>query len=61
VKGLVTDALTGEPVKGVSLSFSLDDSRRMLKEAKATTESIVKKTAEKKGFNIKSLLLAFTR
>ena len=55
VKGLVTDAHTGEPLKGVSLSFSLDGNGTMLKAAKATTESIVKKTAEKGGFNIKSL------
>jgi len=55
VKGLVTDALTGEPVKGVSLSFSLSGNGTMLKAAKATTESIVKKSAEKGGFNIKTL------
>jgi len=55
VKGLVTDASTGAPLKGVSLSFSLDGNGTMAKTAKSATESIVKKTAEKGGFNIKTL------
>ncbi len=55
VKGLVTDATTGEPVKGASLSFALDGNNGMAKTAKAATKSVVKKTAEKGGFNIKSL------
>jgi hypothetical protein len=56
IKGLVTDAMTGEPVKGATLSFALDGNNGMAKAAKsATTESVVKKTAEKGGFNIKSL------
>lgn len=55
VKGLVTDAKTGEPVKGATLSFALDGNNGMAKTAKASTESVVKKTAEKGGFNIKSL------
>jgi uncharacterized membrane protein len=54
VKGLVTDAQTGSPLKGVTVSFALDGG--MAKAAIATTEpEIVKKTAEKGGFNIKSL------
>jgi len=55
VKGLVTDATTGEPVKGATLSFALDGNNGMAKAAKSATESVVKKTAEKGGFNIKSL------
>ena len=57
VKGLVTDAMSGEPIKGATLSFALDGgiSLAKAKSATATTESIVKKTAEKGGFNIKSM------
>lgn len=55
VKGLVTDAKTGEPVKGATLTFVLDSNNGTTKTAKTTTESVVKKTAEKGGFNIKSL------
>jgi hypothetical protein len=56
IKGFVTDAMTGKPVKGATLSFVLDGNNGMAKAAKsATTESVVKKTAEKGGFNIKSL------
>jgi hypothetical protein len=55
VKGLVTDAQTGLPLKGVTVSFALDGG--MAKTAtKTTTEpELVKKTAEKGGFNIKGL------
>lgn len=55
VKGLVTDAVSGEPLKGVTLSFSLEGNNGLAKAAKAATESVVKKTAEKGGFNIKTL------
>lgn len=55
VKGLVTDAMSGEPLKGVTLSFSLEGNNGLAKAAKAATESVVKKTAEKGGFNIKTL------
>lgn len=55
VKGLVTDARSGEPLKGVTLSFSLEGNNGLAKAAKAATESVVKKTAEKGGFNIKTL------
>lgn len=55
LKGLVTDASTGEPLKGVSLSFSLEGGAMMAKSAKGASESVVKKTAEKGRFNIKSL------
>ncbi len=54
VKGLVTDAQTGLPLKGVAVSFALDGG--MAKAASTTTEpELVKKTAEKGGFNIKGL------
>ena len=58
VKGLVTDATTGEPVKGVTLSFALDGEMMMAKSAKVSSKSanvITKKTAEKGGFKIQSL------
>ena len=57
LKGLVTDALSGEPIKGATLSFALDGgvSLAKAKSSTAQTESIVKKTADKGGFNIKSL------
>ena len=55
VKGLVTDALTGEPVKGATLLFALDGGNGAAKTAKGAMEEMVKKTAEKGGFNIKSL------
>ena len=54
VKGIVTDAQTGLPLKGVTVSFALDGG--MMKAAAATTEpELVKKTAEKGGFNVKGL------
>lgn len=55
VKGLVTDAQTGSPLKGVTVSFALDGG--MMKAATASTSDpeLVKKTAEKGGFNVKSL------
>ena len=55
VKGLVTDAMTGEPIKNATLSFSLEGNQGLGKAAKIAAESVVKKTAEKGGFNIKSL------
>jgi hypothetical protein len=55
VKGLVTDAMTGEPIKNATLSFSLEGNNITAKVAKAATDSVIKKTAEKGGFNIKSL------
>lgn len=57
VKGFVTDALSGEPVKGATLIFSLDGNanKSLAKAAIENAESIIKKTAEKGGFNIKSI------
>ena len=54
VKALVTDAATGEPLKGVIVSFSLDGDASKVKTANAKPD-LVKKTAEKGGFNIKTL------
>jgi hypothetical protein len=54
LKGLITDALTGDPVKGVNVCLALDNGM-MKAAASAPTEEIVKKTADKGGFNIKSL------
>lgn len=57
VKGLVTDSISGEPVKGATLIFSIDGNanKSLAKAAIENTESIIKKTAEKGGFNIKSI------
>ena len=55
VKGLVTDALSGEPIKGAVLSFLPEGGSSLAKAAKTPTESVVKKTAAKGRFNIKSL------
>jgi hypothetical protein len=52
VKGFITDAKTGTPIKGASLSFALDGNGTKVKAAKAN-ELLVKKTAEKGGFIIK--------
>ena len=54
VKGLVTDSQNGEPVKGVTVSFWLDGD---LSNVIVADEPplLVKKTADKGGFNIASL------
>ncbi len=54
VKGLVTDASTGLPVKGVAVSFSLDSGAA---KAKATDGKpvVVKSTGEKGRFNLNRL------
>ena len=54
VKGFVIDAISGEPIKGASLSFVIGDNEVKSRSAKAT-EVLVKKSAEKGGFNIKTL------
>lgn len=54
VKGMVTDAKTGTPVKGVTVTFSLDGGFTKAKSA-TNTPDVIKKTADKGGFNIKSL------
>lgn len=53
VKGTVTDALSGEPVAGVTISFWPDGD--VLKTAATGEASLVKKTAAKGGFNVSSL------
>lgn len=58
IKGLVIDALSGEPIKRATLLFTLNENNGnngMAKSAKMAAESIIKKTAEKGGFNIKSM------
>ena len=54
VKGMVTDAKTGAPLKGVTVSFALDGGMAKAKAANNIPD-VVKKTADKGGFNIKSL------
>ncbi len=53
VKGLVTEALTGEPIPGVIISFWPDGDA--MKTAATGDASLVKKTAAKGGFNVSSL------
>jgi len=53
VKGFVTEALTGTPVPGVTISFWLDGDAT--KTYAASEASLVKKTAEKGGFQVSSL------
>lgn len=56
VNGLVTDAESGEPIKGVTVLFSLDSANTLVKGSKSLNSSVVtKKTADKGGFKIKSL------
>lgn len=54
VKGMVADAQTGAPIKGVTVSFALDGGMSRAKGA-ASTPDVVKKSADKGGFNVKSL------
>ena len=53
VKGLVTDGRTGEPVKGVAISFWPDGDAS--KTYAAEEASLVKKSAEKGGFYVSSM------
>lgn len=55
LKGLVTDALSNEPIRGVRLTFSPDSNNTLGKMAGKATETVVKKTAAKGRFNIKSM------
>ena len=54
VKGFVHDAKNGAPLKGATLNFVLTDGEALQKSSKAVA-AIMKKTAEKGGFNIKSM------
>jgi hypothetical protein len=53
VKGLVTDGQTGEPLKGVAISFWAEGDAT--KTYAAGDASLVKKTAEKGGFYVNSM------
>src|SRR5690606_16275087 len=55
VKGLVTDAQSGEPVKGVTITFMNDGETTPAALAASAEPVIIKTTAAKGGFNIKSL------
>jgi len=57
LKGLITDAETGLPEKGATITFALDGVQMLAKLSKASSSTTVltKKTAEKGGVNIKSL------
>ena len=57
VKGLVTDAITGKPMKSVTVSFSLNGGTAKVINTSDKAADVVKKTAEKGGFNIKSLAM----
>ncbi|MGE0079143.1 MAG: carboxypeptidase regulatory-like domain-containing protein [Bacteroidales bacterium] len=60
LKGVVTDAGTGNPIKGATLSFSpssISDTMTVAMSDNISKDGVLltKKTAEKGGFNIKSL------
>ncbi|QQS51015.1 MAG: carboxypeptidase regulatory-like domain-containing protein [Bacteroidota bacterium] len=54
VKGIVTDASTGEPLKSATLKFATNGTTAKLKATNGNGE-ITKKTADKGGFMIKTL------
>jgi len=54
LKGVITDATSLEPLKGVTLTITPDGGKAAL-STKGNGEAIVKKTAEKGGFMVKSL------
>ena len=54
MRGLVTDEQTGEPVKGVLISFWPDGAG--MKAAATGEAALVKKTADKGGFYVNSML-----
>ena len=56
VKGLVTEIDNGQPIKGVSVTFTLDGTTAQLKAASNDGQAeLSKTTAAKGGFNIKSM------
>jgi hypothetical protein len=52
LKGVITDATSLEPLKGVTLKITPDGGKTAL-SSKGNGETIVKKTDEKGRFNIK--------
>jgi hypothetical protein len=54
LKGSVSDAASGEYLKGATLTIALEESKTAL-ATNGRSKDIVKKTAEKGGFQIKSL------
>ena len=54
LKGLVTDLMTGEPIKGAILEFAIDGKSVKSKVARIN-EMMIKKTADKGRFNIKTM------
>jgi len=54
LKGMVADAASGQPLKGVLISFAPDGNPGKEKSTSSTAE-VVKKTADKGGFYVKSL------
>jgi len=55
VKGLVTDVLNGEPIKGAVITFVRTDGGSTDKRSVDAEQPFVKMSADKGGFNIKSL------
>jgi len=55
VRGLVSDAQTSAPLKGVSVSFALDGDVMKAGATGETSAVLVKKSADKGGFNVTSL------
>jgi hypothetical protein len=56
VKGLVTESPDNNPLKGVSVTFiPVNGTAKLLNHASGNGAGLVKKTAAKGGFNIKSL------
>jgi len=55
VKGVVTDLLSGVPLKNAVLSFAPDGNGQMAKPATPGGALLIKITADKGGFNIKTL------
>lgn len=55
VKGVVTEAQTSNPVKGVTVTFIPVNGTAKLSQSSGNGAGLVKKTAAKGGFNIKSL------
>ncbi len=53
VKGYLTDAATGLPLRGAMVSFALDGAAVV--KATVTKPDVVKKTGPKGGFNLKTL------